>query len=207
MRKITDIYSEYKIMPHLQMHQLRVAAVAKQICESFDIEVDKQSVIIACLLHDMGNLIKAKLENKLFPMTDEEIMYWEKEKDLFINKYGSDESIATSLIVKELGINGEVLHLVEHNDFYRICDISGSDSIHKKILKYSDLRVGPHGIVSLEGRFIDMIKRYSGLLDGDKRDCAIDLEKQIFSYSNTKPEDITDESVLRIIEELKNFEI
>jgi hypothetical protein len=33
------------------------------------------------------------------------------------------------------------------------------------------------------------------------------FEKQIFSYSKTKPEDINDESVAKIIEELKNFEI
>ena len=36
MRKILDIYDEYKIMPNLQEHMLRVAAVASLICDNFD---------------------------------------------------------------------------------------------------------------------------------------------------------------------------
>ena len=41
MKKITEIYKEYKIMPNLQMHQYRVAAVAMQICESLNIKIDE----------------------------------------------------------------------------------------------------------------------------------------------------------------------
>lgn len=207
MRKIIDIYEQYKIMPNLQLHQLRVAAVAKQICESFNIEINHVEVITSCLLHDMGNIIKAKLDNDLFPMTEAEKEYWIEEKTIFMEKYGNDESSATAKVVKEIGVSEAIQHLIEHNDFKYICDISESDSLQKKVIKYSDLRVGPHGIVSLDGRFEDIIKRYSKLLNGDRRDCAEDLEKQIFSHSSIKPEDINDESVKNIIEDLKNFEV
>ena len=48
-------------MPNLAMHQLRVAGVAMQICESLDTNIDTNSVVKACLLHDMGNIIKFNL--------------------------------------------------------------------------------------------------------------------------------------------------
>ncbi len=62
MRKISEIYEEYKIMPNLREHQLRVAAVAAQICDNFNKPLNKKEIITACLLHDMGNIIKFKLE-------------------------------------------------------------------------------------------------------------------------------------------------
>jgi hypothetical protein len=207
MRKITEIYEQYKIMPNLQMHQLRVAAAASKICDSISIEVDKQHVISACLLHDMANIIKSKFDNNLFGMSDEEIVYWDNEKKNFIEQYGTDISKATLEIARDVGVSEQIIHLIEHNDFYYICDIANADSLEKKIIKYSDLRVGPHGILSIDGRFQDMIERYSGLLDGDRKECAENIEEFIFSHSNIKPEDVNDESVRDIIENLKNFEI
>ncbi len=58
MKNIIQIYSQYKIMPTLQQHQLRVAGVAKQICDSISEPIDKEVVVDVCLVHDMGNIIK-----------------------------------------------------------------------------------------------------------------------------------------------------
>ena len=63
MKNITDIYEKYKIMPLLAMHQIRVAAVAMMICDSLSVPIDKDSVIKACLLHDIGNIIKFDLNH------------------------------------------------------------------------------------------------------------------------------------------------
>ena len=87
MRTVQQIYNEYRLMPTLQLHQLRVAGVAKIIADSFNGEIDKESIVLACLFHDMGNIIKFDLKN--FPEYNqpEGIEYWQKVQSEFLEKY------------------------------------------------------------------------------------------------------------------------
>jgi len=54
-------------MPSLQLHMFRVAGVASVICENFKQPelINQDDIVSACLLHDMGNIIKFNLS--LFP--------------------------------------------------------------------------------------------------------------------------------------------
>jgi putative nucleotidyltransferase with HDIG domain len=72
-------------MPTLQQHTLRVAIVAVKICDSLP-NADKEIVVIACLFHDMGNIIKSGLP--YFPefIQPEGSAYWEKVKQEYIQK-------------------------------------------------------------------------------------------------------------------------
>lgn len=214
MRKIIDIYEEYKIMPNLQMHQLRVAAVMSQICDSLNIEIDKNILITVCLLHDMGNIIKSKLD--YFPefVKPEGIDYWQNVKDGFIKKYGENEHEATIEIIKELNLPEKVAYLAGENRFSYMCKHRDGEDFMQKLIHYADGRVGPHGILSYDERMNDANRRYHNhklSVEEEERDrlvnCGRDIEKEIFSHSNIKPEDINDESVADIIEELKNFGI
>jgi hypothetical protein len=214
MRKIKDIYEEYKIMPNLQMHQLRVAGVVSQLCDSLNLEVTKETLIITCLLHDMGNIIKSRLD--YFPefIKPEGLGYWQNVKDEFIQKYGEDEHEATVQIIKELGLPERVVNLAGENRFSYMCKHSEAEDLMQKLIHYADGRVGPHGILSYDERMNDANKRYKNhklSVEEEERDrlvnCGREIEKYIFSHSNIKPEDINDESVAKIIEELKNFEI
>ena len=216
MRKITDIYKEYKIMPHLQMHQLRVAAVASIVCDSLDLKLDKKLIITTCLLHDMGNVIKFNLDQtkSVFGLSDIEVEDVRIVKKEFINKYGEDEHEATIKIIEELGLSEKVRYLAGENRFSFMCKHSKEGDLTQKLIHYADGRVGPHGILSYDERMNDASKRYKGhklSVHEEERDrlvnCGRDIEKYIFSHSNIKPEDINDESVKEIIEELKNFEI
>ncbi len=58
MKNASEIYAEYRLMPNLKQHQFRVAAVAEIICKNLSEVVDKDNIILACLYHDMGNIIK-----------------------------------------------------------------------------------------------------------------------------------------------------
>ena len=66
---ILEIYEKYKIMPQLRTHMLRVAAVGKIVCDAVNEKVKQnrgefvntKNVVTACLLHDMGNIIKFDL--------------------------------------------------------------------------------------------------------------------------------------------------
>lgn len=211
MRKLTDIYQEYKITPNLQRHQLRVAAVARQICDSLDISVDANSVIQACLLHDMANVIKFKIRQHPELIESETFEYWEAVQKEFIEKYGTDEHDATLEIARELGISDTVLAVMDAIGFHNWCLTSQSDSWEQKIATYADTRVSPYGVASLNDRLEDANRRYpSDDIERNKErdalyDCSRAIEKQIFAHSSIKPEEITTESVQPIVDELKKF--
>jgi hypothetical protein len=214
MRKITDIYNEYKIMPNLQMHQLRVAAVAGQICDSLDIALDKNVLITACLLHDMGNIIKSNLS--YFPefLEPRGLEYWQGVKDEYIEKYGNNEHEATIKIIQELGLSDQITELAGQNQFSYMCQHRDSDNFMLKLIHYADARVGPHGVSSYDERMDEARKRYKNhknSVEEQERQklvvCGKEIEDQIFSHSIIKPEDITDESIAERLELLKSFSL
>ncbi|MEI6660092.1 MAG: HD domain-containing protein [bacterium] len=213
MRKITEIYKDYKIMPQLAMHQLRVTAVAFAVCDSIGAEVDKESIIKACLLHDMANLIKFNLE--LFPEFNqpEGIDYWKIEQAKQRQMYGTDEHAGSITIARALGASDEVLSNIHAIDFHNWDNVYKNGTLENKISVYADSRVAPQGVVSLNSRIEEGSKRYEGLhpeIDAKRNilhDAIRAIEVEIFTQSSIKPEDITEESVTAIIESLKNYEI
>jgi len=214
MRNIIEIYKEYKIMPMLAMHQMRVASVAMEICESLDIEIDKESVIKACLLHDMGNIIKFNLANSPEWNKPEGTEYWQTVKDEYISKYGSNEHKASLAIISEIGMTNRVRDLVNCIDASVARKIVEEDDFEKKICAYVDNRVSPHGVVSAEEHSLNAKERYKNHPHAFSEENRISfmknldlIEKQIFSHSNIKPEDINDESIKNYLEKLQDFSI
>lgn len=213
-KTISEIYTEYKIIPNLQAHMLRVAAVASIICDNFSEPLPKEEIITACLLHDMGNIIKSYLE--YFPefLKPEGLEYWQKVKNDYIEKYGADEHEATIKIIKEIGLSDQIVRLADQVCFTLLCNHRDSDDMSVKITHYSDGRADPYGIVSYDERMDEGKKRYEGRADvfaveGREKliACGKEIEKQIFSKCKIKPEDINNETVAPIILELRNFVI
>lgn len=211
MRNIIDVYNEYKISQILQLHQLRCAAVVKMICDSFDGDINTRDCVTTMLLHDMGNIIKANIENHPEMCEPEGTEYWQKVKDEYIAKYGTDEDVAHNMIAAELGVSDDVRRYVDMIGYPTICKTVESDSWEEKITQYADFRPSPFGIMSVIDRLREGHERTTkprdlaeeARLDG----CAMELEQQIFDRCSIKPEDITDESVAPIIEELRKWEI
>lgn len=211
-RTISDIYKEYKIMPFLEVHMLRVAAVAYLICENFDQELPKDEIIGTCLLHDMGNIIKSRLD--YFPAQNEPegIEYWQKVKDEYVAKYGTDENVATYEIVKELKLD-HLLPNIKSFGFAKACANMENSDFLKKICYYGDMRVAPFGVMSLRDRMEEGQKRYKGsgrlFWPEDEKhkieECQNKIEEQIFAHCKIKPDDINDETVKPIIEKLRDF--
>lgn len=210
-KTVSDIYDKYKIMPALQNHMLRVAGVASLICDSIENPVNRKDLIITCLLHDMGNIIKSNLE--YFPefLEPKGLKYWQKVKDEYFKKYGASEHLATLKIIKEIGVSNKVSDLITRIDFSEIFDIL-SKPIENQISLYADCRVSPFGIVSFQERFLEGKNRYKNrknrITDEQWKiaeDIILKVENNIFSKCKIKPEDINDETVKPIISELKNF--
>ncbi len=211
---ISDIYKKYKIMPSLARHMLRVAGVASIICDNLNESVDKNEIVVACLLHDMGNIIKSKLD--YFPefLEPEGLAYWQKVKYDYMEKYGKDEHNATLQIMKEIGVSDNVISLANENRFSLLCKHSNIDDIRNKIIHYADARVGPHSVLSYEERMEDANKRYKNhelSVEEVERNkliaCGKDMEQQIFAKCKIKPEDINNESVKDIVSSLRDFVI
>lgn len=210
-----EIYEKYKIMPTLQLHQLRVAAVGQVLCNAiFEFE-DEEEVIATCLLHDMGNIIKFDLN--YFPefLKPEGLEYWQKIKDEYIQKYGNEEHRATQTIVAEITHSETIFKCVNQIGFSKLQETEKDESFVKKICAYADMRVGPHGVIPIEERLADGRKRYEGRKDkavgSDKFEILAHalkgVERQIFEVATIKPDDITDELVNIRIEELRSFKI
>ncbi len=211
---IDQVYKKYKIPKGLQEHMLRVAAVGTMICDNFNGDLPKDEIATACLLHDMGNIIKFKLDvmpELLEPQGGE---YWQAVKDEYIAKYGSNEYEASVKIAHELGVSEKVITLIKSISFAGASKNAEGDNFGEKIVEYCDDRVGPFGVVSLEDRLTDLRIRYAhrdrerGSSFREIFEKAVQqMEQQIFSKCKIKPEDINDDTVAPIIEELKNFVI
>lgn len=209
--QIQDIYKKYRINKGLQEHMVRVAAVAKMIADNATEELDTHNIVTACLVHDLGNIIKAQdMEKHKTLYEPEGVAYWEKVKSEAIERYGTTVSPATEAMVKEIGINAqayEYFAAIGDEPTERVCE---SGSLGEQIANYSDMRVLMYGIVSMRERFEDMHVRYAyrGVETINTRERFVEkIETDIFSKSSIQPKDITDESTAEIQRELWSWEI
>lgn len=213
--KIQAIYEKYRIMPSLQLHMLRVTAVAQLICNSIQKQVNQQDILSACLLHDMGNILKFNME--LFPefFEPEGKEYWEQVKNEYQNKYGNDEHLATLSIAEELGVSNRVIELIDAFQFSKAKENFESQDFDRMIAAYSDMRVEPKQVVSLEQRLADGKKRFqlNKRIPNDEyffvemTQYLEKIEEAIFNEIQITPNDITNEKVKIILPPLRNFEI
>lgn len=215
MKTAAQIYEQYDIMPSLRLHQLRVAAVGKLVCDNFKKPVKTGDVVLACLFHDMGNVIKMDLTS--FPefLEPEGLDYWKNVKAEFVKKYGDNAHKANIAIAREIGLPPAVVVLIDGISFSNIENIVVDASLEQKISEYADDRVGPHGVLSLSERLAEARARYieSGktyyTVEGFERlsEFVYMLEEQIFAEAKIRPEDINDAAVAPSVEELRNYPV
>jgi hypothetical protein len=213
---ILEIYKKYQIMPQLAEHQLRVAAVAEIICSHISVPVNKHDVVVACLLHDMGNIVKFNFSETTKEMVGEEVYgqldYWERVKREFLEKYGVGSHNATNKIVEELGLGERVRELVNSVGFHQGIKNAAGNDFEKKVCTYSDMRVMPLGVGLLEDRLADLRRRYKNHQEGsgerDSFEIALrEIEGQIFEHCSIKPDDIAEAAIAERKEQLKSFEV
>ena len=211
----TELYDTYKINKGLREHMYRVASVGWMICDAWQGEesISKEAIVSAALVHDLGNLIKsdpAKLPELFEP---EGVGYWNQVKEELIKKYGAEVHKATEDMVQELNLSKETMHAFGGVGSEAMERLVQSSTYTEKISQYIDMRVGLYGIVSLEERFDDMMKRYVDTGKGDREEmlwrkqhvCA--FEKEIFSHTSITPEDITDAATADIQAQLPGWEV
>ena len=200
-------------MPLLQLHQLRVAAVAKFICEKTSAKLPQTSIIEASLLHDMGNLLKFNLRALPHLCEPEGVAHWEGVKEQFSKKYGTDEHAATHRIAEELGCTSETMSCLSAVGFTQVFKHLKSNILAHQVCCYADQRVGPFGILSLEERFQESRARRikQGLPIDPKAEelyaAHNKMEALVLSQTPCSPNDITDKVIAPLVANLKDFEI
>ncbi len=197
---ILNIYEQYDIPENLQLHMLRVAAVGKIICDNSTSQViDADLIIKTLLLHDMGNIIKFNFKNtSMFaPEDSEKVESYKVTQENFIRKYGNDADKATLQIVKEISSDDQIAQLCENSHGEAMHKYNDGDFWHEKICYYSDMRIGLHGILSVDQRFEDLKKRYpheKNELERYHQECKI-IEQQIQKMCALDLESINDELI------------
>ncbi|MDE1874041.1 MAG: hypothetical protein KGI04_02890 [Candidatus Micrarchaeota archaeon] len=202
---INDIYERFAIPPWLQLHMLRAGAVSNIICDSLSrITVNARDVVASTLIHDLGNIIKSNLDTNAALMGSEaaRLDYWKSVKAETIAKYGGDEHIATVEMAKSIGASPRVIRIIENIGVPKIEAVGASADFEQKISSYSDLRVGPFGILSLRQRFEDFRERYKGrakTLTPERFEIvygfAQQLENEVLNKTSLKQEQINDRSI------------
>jgi putative nucleotidyltransferase with HDIG domain len=211
-----EAYETYRIMPNLRLHQLRVAALAREL--ALALGADHDMVTKAGLLHDMGNIMKTDFTQ--FPPEfygEKGIEYWQQVQKECGERYGADEHAASEAIVREIGVGDEVLQLVGAMGFSKAKQILAEGSLELQILEYADQRVAPQGIVSMNERLQEGHARYKKRVRSDygKNDQQFEenyavcqeIEKKLFAGLLITPEMLTEASLTSTIESLKDYQI
>ncbi len=211
---IKEVYSHFKINQGLQLHMLRVGAVAKTISDNYGSDIDTQNIVSACLMHDLGNILKFKFDNDDFNsfLEPEGVDFWRKRKVEVELEYGVNEDEVTIKMINELKVDPEISRVVEAGHLEVIGRLIEEKDFSGQVMLYCDMRVGPMSIISLDERLDDIQERYAPhRFSHEKLDFLRKhlgkIEDNIFAQSNIKPSDITEDSTLELQKELLNWEV
>jgi hypothetical protein len=184
--KLKEVYEKYQTPLNLQEHMLAVARCAAFFKEHWQgVAIDWPTVILSCLLHDLGNIVKFDLSGStdLFGSGGADFNHLKEVQSAFIEKYGTDDHLATKKILAELHLNGQVITAVQNKSFGNSVAVAQGTDWYTKILAYADLRVTPHGIGTLDDRVADIkarMPKYTERPDFPQLiNSAYEVEKQI----------------------------
>lgn len=217
--KITSVYQQYPITPTLAQHMIRAASVGAYIADHWigNHILNKDTIITMLLLHDTANIVKFDLENfpQLLGNELPRIEYWKTQQKIFIENYGSDEHAATKEIAREVGIQGRAMELLNNMGSRHIKEMAEHNDFEQKICMYSDLRVGPFGILTVNERFDELIHRYKGRAHElgniekteEKRKWCLVIEKQLQEHVSFSLNEISDKTIESYIPLCSNYVI
>ncbi len=218
-RDIVSLYSAYRVNPYLRMHMLRSAAVAALIVDHWSgPPVDRQTLLLTMLIHDIGNIAKVDYDRvtSLFPEEIEQNLgYWKAVQKSARERYGQTDQEITLNIAKEVGVPARVLTILAGKTFVRNEDTLASDDWELKIAAYSDQRTGPTGILPLLDRLREAKERYKGVPLASVNDprferlvqCGTGIESQLRRFLTVSPEAINDDAIKPYLEEVRRFNL
>lgn len=208
---ISQIYQQYQIPINLQQHMLRVAAIGNIICENIDdVQIDNELVVKTLLLHDMGNILKIDCNNpELFVLADKnKIDYYRQVQNDIKQKYGSDADEVTISIIRKITSDTSIADLCANTHGEHVSSFLHTNQWNHKLCYYSDMRIGPYGILPVDERFSDLKSRYPNEDKMEKyhQECKI-LEAQIQEVASIDLQSISNKELKAQFKQLNKVEI
>ena len=214
LRDILTICRAYRVPPALKRHLLRVAAVGSVISDNWSgPELDKEKLVKALLLHDIGNIVKADYRKniELYPDEMRDFKYWLTVQEMIRDRFGDTDREATLNIARDIGVDKSVLELIEQKQFILNEETTESQNWERKIGAYADQRVAPQGVMTLQARLDEARHRYAGIEKASVnsprfealRDAAFRIERQIAKFTTIQLSSIDDQRISAVIECLK----
>jgi hypothetical protein len=204
---LSEIYSRFRIPPNLQMHMINAAGVASIIADHWKgtQKMIRDDMIAAVLLHDLGNIVKFDLKSheriRLLGREAERVDFWRRVQSEVTAKYGHDDHQVTLKMAVELGLSKRVMELIDGLGRFSDgkLDVARDSDFELKICSYSDCRVGPYGVMSLDQRFRDLMERYANspkavVFEGLSRMIA-ELQTQVTGDISLAANKIDDQSI------------
>ena len=194
---IKQLYEKYHIPPNLQKHMLRVSALAQIIAENWNgRRLNNNAIALAGAFHDMANIIKFDFNKpSLFKDEEKQVEYWKQIKKEMIIKYGKNIHRTTLKIGKEIGLSKNVLSLIENLEWDNTQKVLGKKNFESAILIYSDMRIGPFGILSLDERIDNLQTRNQSYDFNFIKKAAGRLEQALQKHSLINLKTISDSTI------------
>ena len=176
---------------------LRTASLAMILLENWIGEpVDKKAIVQACVLHDIAKPMEFDLAKQAqFGMSQDEIDELEKLQIRLKKDYGDNEHQATVKICKKVGCSHTAVRLVNNLEWSYVPRLIKERDIHSLIPIYSDMRIGPKGILSLNERLEDLKKREGTEDQEEKATNGKKLEMLIVQSVSMDVSSITDNQI------------
>lgn len=158
-KTIQEIYTTYRIPPNVVRHMKQVTAVGMYCISNWTgPNLDKESLVEALLLHDLGNIIKFKHPFLGELMQDES--YWIRVQKEYKQQYGDDVHYATISILKDIPVLPGCIDIVEGMKTIAM-EHNIANMWEAKIGDFCDTCVTPSGIEGFDNRIQDLILRYN----------------------------------------------
>ncbi|MDE1825819.1 MAG: hypothetical protein KGH61_03940 [Candidatus Micrarchaeota archaeon] len=209
LASISRVYEHYKTPLRLRHHMLRVAGVAQIICENWRGSLDTKSVITAMLVHDLSKIVSipdSSLIRESSKEDDKPSRYWLNLKREYIERYGSEEHMAVFNMANEMGLSQRASHLAL-NIFLENATLPRTKDSELKVCVYSDLRVSPSSVTTLDERIKDVEKRYAVKYPRETVRILHKIEDEIRAHTRSDPSSITEKEVAPKIKKLEGFRI
>lgn len=161
------IFQRYQLPELLQKHLWRTASLMELLVRHWHgPELNQPVLIETMLLHDLGNLVKFDLSvtAPLPLLSPQEIEKYRALQAEWHHKYGTVVDAVTVQLITELRlVNGPAMSqiILEHTDGTQASTVNHDDWM-QKLCDYTDFRIAPQGLVTLQERFADLGKRYAG---------------------------------------------
>jgi 5'-deoxynucleotidase YfbR-like HD superfamily hydrolase len=203
---IKDIYNKFQIPKNLELHMLRVGALANIITDNWNGgKIDKDSIIRAALIHDIAKpLIFDPNKQAQFGMSKNEIENLIKLQKYIKSNFGQDEHIALIEIAKYLECDSKIVDILDNSDWSNLSRLLDEKSLESLIQIYCDMRIGPKGILTIDDRLNELEQRQpaqdfkSFRKNGELLENLIkqNVKTELNSISNKILDSINNESIL-----------